>query len=464
VLFVRKEEIIEKFSRERIKTLIASNNKKLIRKLFNEFHYADIAEVLGDFTLNDQIKFVKNISMEEAAEVISNMESQHKVDIIKTLKFSRASDLLEEMDADDAVDILNDLSPDRVVKILAEMEREDAEDISELLTFDERSAGGLMNTEYIVIPEKLTVNQAIKRIREQDPPEDHAFAYVYVVDGENRLVGYASLRDLMLADPKSMVKKIRHDNVVSVPVDLDQEEVAEKFAKYDLIALPVVDHKDRLVGVITLDDIVDVITEESTEDLYKFTGATFSEENEAVEGKFAKAAMFRLPWLLITLSGGFVISYIINSFSPTLDKLPMSLALILGFVPMLTGMGGNVGTQSSSITVRGLATGHIRMDKVMVHITREILVGLSIGMILGLIVSVVSYYWQANHYIGLIVGIAMWFNVSFAATLGAVVPILFKKIGIDPAIASAPFISTSIDILGLINYFFVVMVLVNLFF
>lgn len=258
------------------------------------------------------------------------------------------------------------------------------------------------------------------------------------------------MRELIIATPSAIIKDILRSNVISVPVDMDQEEVAHIVSKYNFLAVPVVDHEGALLGIITVDDVIDVIHEEASEDLYRLAGTT-DEEAETEEpfgARIITSLRSRLPWLLITLLGGLISGQVLNTFS---DKISAVVALSF-FIPLLTGMGGNVGTQSSTVTVRAIAMGKVSSKNVFSVILREAILGLSMGTVLGLLVGIIASLWLGMPMLGICVGLALLSNVFTAATVGTLVPIIFRKIGIDPAVASAPFISTTIDITGLIIY------------
>jgi magnesium transporter len=254
-----------------------------------------------------------------------------------------------------------------------------------------------------------------------------------------------------------MVSDIMRKKVISVNVNEDQEDVARTVAKYDLLAVPVVDDEQHLIGIITVDDVIDVIHEEATEDLYRMAGTYSAEEDETV-ARFSTAFKSRLPWLLITLLGGLISGQVLNSF----EQLNTVVALAF-FIPLLIGMGGNVGTQSSTVTVRGIATGDVSAGTAMQTIIRESMIGISIGAVMGAIVAIAAFVWQQNFLLGLVVGLTMLANIFTAATMGTLVPIFLKRVGVDPATASAPFITTIIDIVGLVIYATLATILLGLF-
>jgi len=303
-----------------------------------------------------------------------------------------------------------------------------------------------MTTEYVALPKDITTEKAIEILRKTAPDAETIY-YVYIVDSQNRLVGVISLRELIVADPDTIIESIMHRKVISVSVDMDQEEVAEVVSKYDFLAVPVVDKDSRLVGIITVDDIIDVIYEEASEDIFRLGGSTEAVD-DYIEGRISLALKSRLPWLFVTMVEGIIAGQVLRGLE---NELRAVVALAF-FIPLLTGMGGNVGTQSATVTVRGLATGDIDESNVFSVISRELLTGILLGIINGVLVGSIAWVWQKNAVLGLIVGLAMIGNMTTAALMGALVPLTFKKVGIDPAVASAPFITASIDITGLLIY------------
>jgi magnesium transporter len=294
----------------------------------------------------------------------------------------------------------------------------------------------------VAIRKDISIDRAIQVIREL-ASEVETIYYIYVVDELNHLAGVISLRELIVSKSEVLVEEIMHTNVISVKVNLDQEEVARIVAKYDFLAVPVVDEDNELLGIVTVDDVIDVIQEEATEDLYRLAGTSEIDDEVMLKGVFFSVRS-RLPWLLVTLAGGVVSGSVIKAHE---DILTAVLSLVT-FLPVVSGMGGNVGTQSSTITVRGIATGMINSRNVIRTIFKEATVGLAMGLICGIILAFVAYYWRHTPVLGLVVGVALWGNMLVAATIGTLAPLVFKKVGVDPAIASAPFISTTIDITG----------------
>jgi len=450
--------------KNKIEKIIVKNDRNQLYQLLKSTYPVDIAEALEALPEEIQINFFKTISIEKAADVLQELNPDLQTKIIETLSVKKASDIVEEMDTDDAADLLGDLPEEKAQEIIEDMEPEEADDITELMSFDEESAGGIMSKEFLFIPEKLTVKQALAKIRELEPPDNNAFSYIYIVNTENKLMGVVTIRDLVLAKPTAKVKQIRNDNIISVSVDTDQETVAMIISKYDLVAIPVLDYRQRIVGIVTIDDVVDIIEEEATEDIYRFSGTSSNDEEMLLKGSLFQATLSRIPWLFLTMFGGFLAGYVIKHFSPHISELTVPLTIIMSFVPLLIGMAGNIGTQSAAIIVRGIATGHLEHSKTIKNIFREAGIGLLIGLCLGLFSIILSLFLHTDYRVGIIVGIAMCVNMIIATALGTFIPLTFKKLGVDPAVASGPMLTTSLDTIGLIVYFSITLTLIKLLF
>lgn len=433
-----------------IQLLFSERNAQKAKEVLSVLQPADIAELVEELESLEQHWIISLLDSETAALVINELDPELGGDLLRLLNVERATEILEEMSFDDAADLLSELPDQEQNRYLELLEHEDRQDVRELMTYREDTAGGLMTTEYVAIREDITAARAIEELREIAPDAETVY-YVYVINLKNQLLGVISLRELIIANPNELIRNIVRRNIVSVPVDMDQEEVAKIVSKYNFLAVPVVDHDNALLGIITVDDVIDVIHEEATEDLFRLAGApgeAEDEEEEELIPRVLASLKARLPWLLITMLGGMISGKVLNGFS---DKISAVVALAF-FIPLLTGMGGNVGTQSSTVTVRGIATGQIKTDDVMRVIFKEAFVGLALGSILGLAVGLFATWWQDKPMLGLVVGLAMLGNMFTAATMGTLVPIFFRRVGIDPAVASAPFISTAIDITGLLIY------------
>lgn len=429
-----------------IKLKLQEQNLNAVRHILEEMHSADIAELLEELDSSTQKVLFRLLDGEKGAEVINEVDESLVKTLLEALDSEKTTELFEEMSLDDAADLIAVLPEKEQRDLFLLMESEDVSDLKELLEYGEDTAGGIMTTEYIAFRQDISVDKAIENLRESAPVAETVY-YLYVIDEANKLVGVLSLRELIVAAPQTLVSNIMHKKIISVNVHEDQEEVARVVTKYNFLAVPVVDDNKELIGIITVDDIIDVIHEEATEDIYRLAGTQEIAEEDTLK-RIKSSLKARLPWLFITMIGGMLSGSVLSGFETTISQV---VALTF-FIPLLMGMGGNVGTQSSTLVVRGLATGNIDSEELIKTILKESLVGISIGIILGFLVSGVAYLWQGNPFLGFIVGLAMFFNVLTAATIGTLVPLVFKRLGVDPAVASAPFISTTVDVTGLLIY------------
>lgn len=419
-------------------------HEQIRRGLQEGIHPGDLLELLHGLDDEGMEKLLGLLTDEEAGALIQEMEQFEQASLFRLLNSNRASAILRRMPSDDAVDLLGELSPEKSAELLG-MVDEDYDEFSGLLKYPEESAGGIMTTEFISLPAELHVEEAIARLREIAPDAETIY-YVFVVDEENRLSGVLSLRDLIAAPDGTPLKSIMRRNVISVHVTTDQEEAARVVARYDLLAVPVVDDEKRLLGIITVDDVIDVLEQEATEDIYRLAGAG---EVAGAELPVHRIAWHRAPWLVICLLGGLLSGSIIGVFESTLQ----SILVLAVFIPVIMDMGGNVSTQSSTIFVRGIATGEIGLTGMWRYFVREIKVGLFMGVLFGLLIALSAFLWRGSPVLGLVVGTSMFATVSLATLIGSLVPILFYRLNIDPAITSGPLVTTIKDITGLLIYF-----------
>ncbi|MCK8058111.1 MULTISPECIES: magnesium transporter [unclassified Fusibacter] len=430
--------------------LLESDDQTVISAI-EEIHYADLAEIMMELEDNERNRLFTLLTRNQAAAVFSNIDSDVFEDLFALLKHEQKIAILDLMGQDDIVDILGEVSDALKNRIISLLDQEDREDVAELLVYDEDTAGGIMTKDYIDVKRTMTIGDAIGHLR-TTAPEAETIYYVYVTDEGDKLAGIVSLRELIVANPAVKVEDVMIESVIHVHVSTDQEEVARIVSKYNLLAVPVIDDNELLVGIVTVDDIIDVLEEEATEDILRIAGIG-DEELDHYEDSFFTSVLYsvkaRLPWLIVTIFGGMLSAFVISGFSEALAA-DQTIAL---FMPLLAGMGGNVGTQSSTLTVRNIAINDIQGSEVGRTLLQEVFVGFMVGLVCSAIVGVMSYLMKGRMMLSLIVGLAMWANILTAATIGTLVPLIFKRIGVDPAVASAPFITTTIDITGLSIYF-----------
>jgi magnesium transporter len=418
-------------------------------------HPADLAEILEDLDQSERISILENLDEDVAAETLAEAEAETQLQIIENLDAETASEIIEEMDPDEAADLLQDMDQEKAKAILEHMDLDDSSDVRKLLEHREDTAGGLMTTEYAAIFEDFTVADAFSHLR-LVAADIEIIYYMYVIDSDEKLKGVVSIRDLLSANPAQLVTEIMDDDLVIVYTDTEQEEVANLISKYDYMAIPVVNQQQQIVGVVTVDDVVDVIEEEASEDLFKFAG---SSEDELNYTSPLQACRARLPWLLITLGTGFITSSILKNFMTEFSQV-----LVLAFfVPVVMAMGGNTGIQSSTLIIRGMALNSFSGGDLFKRLISEIAAGGLMGVACGTIVGIWARYLIATDvatsanfsaiFLALTVAIAMMASMTFAAMFGALVPIVFDRFKIDPAVASGPFVTSSNDIFALIIYY-----------
>jgi magnesium transporter len=430
-----------------LRDLIEKKNQGALRNLLIELHPADIADIFTTLRKEERKYLFPLLPAEMASAVLPELDPPLVEQLLEDVSEKELSGLVDKMDSDDAADILSDLPVETARNILEQIPADISEEVRELLAYAEDSAGGIMALEYVAVTLKSSVNQTIKAIRRAKKRIEHIHN-VWVVDEQGVLAGSVSLTDLVLAKGKSPLSKIMDTDIKYVYTDMDQEEVAILFRKYDLVALPVVNAARQLVGQITIDDIIDVVEEEASEDMSLFAGAS---DEEIQEDSFLKISWVRLPWLMVAFIGQLIAAIIIEHFEGTITQI---IALTF-FMPLIMAMGGNSGIQSSIIIIRGLATGEISVESTWRRFFRELRVALFIGFIFGLLITLVVGLWQ-NMIMGLVIGIALNLVILQATLFGGLIPFILKRADIDPALASGPFITTVNDILGLLIYLVII--------
>jgi len=417
-----------------------------LKKALAKIHPADIAHLFRYFDLPEQKTLLElTPEIERVADVLAELEPESWPKIAELLDRDYLISIVREMADDDSAVFLRSLPEELAEEILTQLHDDQSEDVEHLLGYDEDTAGSIMSTDVFSLDQDVTVKQAIEAL--QDSEDYEMVFYVYVTDEHNHLVGVLSLRQLLTVPPATKLSDIMSTNVMRVRADIDQEEVADLVARYNILAIPVVDDQGKLLGLITVDDVIDVMRDEATEDILRMAGT--SEEELLLGYKSFRIARLRLPWLLTTLVGGMITGTLMWLFRATLEQAIM----LISFIPVITGMGGNVGGQTSTIMVRGFATGRIDFSMLRQVFFKELRVGLIMGSVCGLVIAGIASVWQQNLYLGLAVGVAMVTAITVAACMGVIVAAFFKKVGVDPAIASSPFVQTVNDITGILIYF-----------
>ncbi|MDD3237684.1 MAG: magnesium transporter [Candidatus Gastranaerophilales bacterium] len=437
---------------DRIKEKIEDENFSQLKGTLDSYHSADLAEILKELKPEERLIAFKNIVEEDkAAEIIEYLPPQYQVELLSDLGEEYASKLIMKMHHDEIADVLADMEDSDSETYLNKLPAKFSNEVRELLAYKEDTAGGIMTPNTITVNKDMRVEDVLSFIRIRAEKDDVELYYLYVIDNQKHLLGVVSLRALLTKPYKTKVEDIMTKDIVKLHIDDPQDAVADIFMKYQYSALPVVDLYNRLKGMITWDDAQDIIEEETTDEIYTSSGINTDlvDEDEILSGSTINAIRARIPWLLITLVGEFIAVRVADHFEATLHAIP----IIAIFMPLLAGLGGNIGTQSITLMVRGLSTGQVSLSGAFYHIFREMKVGLTIGIIFGALVSAVTFGWRHNVELGLVVGAAMVINMTLATFLGTITPFALKKINVDPAIASGPVIATTIDVLGLATYF-----------
>lgn len=436
---------------ERIREIIDDENILQLQEVLNDYHSADLADIFPELNSEERLLCFKNIDEEKAADMIEYLSPQLQVELLGDIDEELASRIISKMPHDSAADVLGDMEEDESETYLDKLPHKFSAEVRELLTYNEDTAGGIMTPVVMTVNVDMTVGEVLSSIREQAQQDNVELYYVYVVDKQSHLQGVISLRKLLTSPIDQKVEDIMITDIVRLHVDDFQDYIADIFMKYQYNALPVVDLYNRLKGMITWDDVQDIIEEETTDEIYTSSGISTDvvDEDEILSGNILKAIRARTPWLFITLIGEFIAVQVGNHYEGTIHAAP----IIAIFMPLLAGLGGNIGTQSITLMVRGLSTGQVTLSSAFRHIFREMFVGLFIGTLFGIMVMGVTWGWRHNAYLGLVVGLAMMINMTMATIVGTFTPFALKSLKIDPAVASGPVIATTIDIMGLTVYF-----------
>ena len=433
---------------ESIKELLQNEQYTSLRQALTELNDADIAAILENLDEEERLKVFRILPKSMAADVFSYLELENQQMIITSLADREAAGIINNLMADDATDLLEEMPANIVKKLLANASPEVRRDINHLLQYPEDSAGSIMTVEFLDLKENLTVQEAIERIRKQGV-DSETINICYVLDKSRMLIGTVALRYLLLSPPDAIIGEIMHENVISVNTLMDQEEVARQFQKYDFTAMPVVDNENRLVGIITVDDIVDILQEEATEDMEKMAAITPSDKPYLRTGIF-ETWKNRIPWLLLLMLSATFTGSIITSFENALS----GCVILSAYMPMLMGAGGNAGSQSSVAIIRSLSLNELRFKDWFRVLWKES----GVAILCGLTLAVANFaklmvFDKVSLSIALVVSVSLALTVLIAKIVGCMLPMLAKKIGFDPAVMASPFITTIVDALSLLIYF-----------
>ncbi len=435
------------------------NAANMLRKL----HAADVARLIG-FLSDEQQDTVFTLMLREAperaADLICELDVPVAIEFLAELPDNEVASIIAELDPDDAAEIIPAMPEDQAERVLDLMKDSASEPVEGLLSYEEETAGRIMSPEVFALEEHVSVADAIAALRTSRSEDLEMVFYLYVVDDRRHLVGVCSLRELLLAEPVTELGEVMNARPTSVNTATDQEEVARLVARYDLLALPIVDDENKLVGIITVDDVIDIIREEETEDMLLMAGLGEGDQEEVLRAPVWKNALQRFPWLLAAFIGGIIAWQIYEGFADRLGReagdtgVPL-IIILAGFMPIIAGMGGNSGTQSSTIVVRGLATGRIHGGQDFRVVARELGVATMMGVTFGVLLAVVAGLISSDitPTMSAVLGLAIAASMTMAAVVGAAVPMFIQRIGFDPAIATGPVVTTAIDVVGVAAYF-----------
>jgi len=436
--------MVDKFEIDRLRGWMQSEDRDALVQVFRDLHPADGAERLTSLNSEEVAQYIELVGASEALKVFEFVAFEKQKETLGHLPRSTVADLISLMSPDDRADLVEELdekSQERLLSLIIQAERQN---ILKLITYPEDSAGAYMTTDYALLRPDATIRAALDQLRFQATKKETIY-YVYVVDHARRLIGFVSLRDLIMARPDMQVHEIMNRNVISVRFDEDIEDVAKEMTHYDFLAIPVVDAEERLIGIITFDDVFDVMNEEATEDMYHLANL---DTDEKVFSPLPRSVKLRVPWLLVNLCTALVASYTVSLFSETIS----SFVVLASLMPIVAGIGGNAGTQSLTVVVRALALGEIRAEGNWRVLVKQIGVGLFSGLICGLVMAGIAFIWHKNVWLSMILWMAMTANLIIAGLVGSMVPIVLRKLKLDPALGSSIFVTMATDTGGFLIF------------
>ncbi|HEU5194701.1 MAG TPA: magnesium transporter [Methylomirabilota bacterium] len=424
---------------ESLRELLDEGRNDELAARLPEAHAADIARLLADIPQERRVPLFRLLTREQAGDVLPELDDQVLLDLVEALEEKEVSQVLDTMPPEEAADVVEELPSEQAESILDLMQTDKSEEVQELLDYPEESAGRLMSPNVVAVPDSASVAQAMSDIRKM-APESGSFE-VFVIDDHRHLVGVVPLRRLLTADPASAVNAITNAEVVTVAPETDQEEVARIVAKYDLVAIPVVDRANRLLGTISVEDVVDIVGHEASEDIFRLAGSDAAELDRRSPRRIA---LMRLPWILTTLLIELCAGLVIHYYDETLSRV----ILLASFMPVIQAISGNTGLQSVTMVVRGLATGHIVLQRWWEPLVRQVQTTSIIGVVCGALIGIVGALWHGTALFGVVVGVSMFVSVNLSGLAGTAIPMLSKRMGFDPALTAGPFETALQDVIG----------------
>lgn len=440
---------------EQLADLVDSGERQQLRMLLNDQYPADLAEFLVGMDKTRRLTCFRLLDLDNASAVLAELEPDHQRNLLRDLQDKGVVSIISNMSPDDAADLLSELPEAEATSIISQMtDDEVAEDLQELMSFKDDSAGGIMSTDYLAVGMNMTAEQALAHLRETYKKEAEEIYDLFVINDDEHLVGWLSVKDLLTAPANSTVAGLMDTSVIRVAVDTDQEEAAEKIQKYDLLSLPVVDAEGRLRGIITADDAIDVLEEEATEDIYQTSGidVTATDTGDTLAANVPGAFRARIPWLIVTLLIESGSAMVITHF----DEVIKQTVIAASFMPLLTSLTGSVAMQSTCITIRG-SSRKPTFKEAMRNVWHEMRVGAMLGLSCGLLTYALSFLFKEEaHTLGLVVGVSLFLTMSLGVIIGTLIPLIFERMGIEPAHASGPLITSLLDVSTMTIYLSIV--------
>lgn len=416
-----------------------------LQNLLEELHPYDLAQQYHHLPAKHRNLFLLYLTMEQTSSLMQELEKVDQLEVLEKLGIEQSTDVLDRMQNDDLASLLEDLRPDQVENMISVMKQEETDVIQSMMNYPPETAGRVMNNRYVWIPSHYTLAEAIDKLQHFAEIAEY-LNYLYVIDDEKRLVGVVSYKDLILGDPSEKVEDAMFNRVLKADVYTDQEDVAKLITRYNFVSLPIVEEDNRLVGVVTVDDVIDIVIQEANEDIEKFSAS-----GKAIDFRTNPfvSAYRRLPWLILLLFIGLISGGIISRFEATLE----SVVALTFFMPMIAGMTGNTGTQSLAVVIRGLASEDLDFKAASKVVVRELWVGVLIGITCSILITIIAFVWRGSFVLGLVVGSSLLLTLIIGTLAGTIIPLILYHLKVDPAVASGPLITTINDILSLLIYF-----------
>ncbi|WP_404431712.1 magnesium transporter [Sutcliffiella horikoshii] len=426
-------------------TFLKDGKRKAFQDIIEELQPYDTGVIYQQLPEKHKVRFLTYLTIEQLTALIQELNQELQLEILQKIGVEKSAKVMDRMDNDDLVSLFDEMDPEVKSRFLEKMNKEESSAVQDLMKYEAETAGRLMTNRYVWIPQEYTVREVVDKLKSFAELAE-TINYLYVIDEEKRLVGVVSYRDLILADAHEKIQEIMFSRIISVHVDTDQEEVANIIERYDFLAVPVVNDEKTLIGIITVDDVIDVVIQEANEDIEKLSA---SGKDIDFDTPALVASARRLPWLILLLFIGLISGSIISGFEDTLGTV-VALAF---FMPMIAGMTGNTGTQSLAVIVRGLISRDLDKKLVTKVVLRELGVGITIGITCAILIAIIAFVWRGDLILGMVVGVSLFFTLIIGTLAGTIIPLILYKLNIDPAIASGPLITTVNDILSLLIYF-----------